>query len=71
MTEAILSYHRTGEVHVETFESASDAIDRGVELLVTKMGSPLHVRVNGTLVATKDDMFLLWEQTMKAAAVVS
>lgn len=66
--KSILKYQVNGIEHQLEFDSASDAIDTGVNQLLTYAAVPVSVSYQGKLVASKDDFSILWEEALRAKA---
>lgn len=64
----ILSYKKMGMPGTIPFDTPSDAMEEALQILITKWGVPTGVTVDGRQIANQDDLFLLWEDRMRAGS---
>jgi hypothetical protein len=64
--EFVLHVRVNGVDQFQTFKSASDAIDHGLEGLLSNRWSPIKVTKNNRTIASEGDFFILWEESKQA-----
>jgi hypothetical protein len=64
--KATLTYLVNGEPQQIEFDSASDAIDAGVQKLLSYEGYPVSVTYNGQTLATQGDFSILWDDWLRS-----